>query len=92
MPEEPAEGAEGVIKISLRFPDGNRVTRRFLKSDPLKVLFDVAAATQMVHPDNLDLDSQFPRFTLRSKGLENKMETVDLHNSMLMVRVNSGGS
>ena len=30
---EPAQGAEGAIRIQFRLPDGKRLTRRFLKSE-----------------------------------------------------------
>ena len=33
MAPEPAQGAEGAIRIQFRLPDGKRLTRRFLKSE-----------------------------------------------------------
>jgi ataxin-3 len=35
---EPVQGAEGAIRIQFRLPDGKRLTRRFLKSESVKVL------------------------------------------------------
>ncbi|KAG7387819.1 UBX domain-containing protein 7, partial [Phytophthora boehmeriae] len=36
---EPEVGAPGVTRIQIRVPDGSRLTRRFLKSDPLAMVW-----------------------------------------------------
>lgn len=41
LPDEPPEGAPGQTRVALRLPDGSRVQRRFLKSHPVSVLFDL---------------------------------------------------
>ncbi|KAJ0402154.1 hypothetical protein ATCC90586_007940 [Pythium insidiosum] len=35
LPEEPADGSPDVTRVQIRTPDGSRLTRRFLKSDPI---------------------------------------------------------
>ncbi|XP_045572335.1 UBX domain-containing protein 8 isoform X1 [Salmo salar] len=40
LPEEPAEDAEGVVRVALRCPSGRTIHRRFLKSDSSSVLLD----------------------------------------------------
>lgn len=35
LPDEPAEGSDNCVNISLRMPDGSRISRRFLKSNNL---------------------------------------------------------
>jgi len=39
LPPEPEVGTVGAVRIQFRLPDGKRVTRRFLKSDSVKILF-----------------------------------------------------
>jgi ataxin-3 len=39
VPPEPEVGTNGAVRIQFRFPDGKRITRRFLKSDSVKILF-----------------------------------------------------
>lgn len=36
LPVEPAMGAEGVCRIAIRCPDGRRLQRRFLRTDPIQ--------------------------------------------------------
>ena len=36
---EPPAGTEGAVRIQFRMPNGNRVVRRFLKSDSVKILY-----------------------------------------------------
>mmetsp|Transcript_40523 Transcript_40523/g.101997 ORF Transcript_40523/g.101997 Transcript_40523/m.101997 type:complete len:391 (-) Transcript_40523:64-1236(-) len=42
-PEPPADVVAGVSRIAVRLPDGERVTRRFLDSTPLRVLYEFAS-------------------------------------------------
>ncbi|KAJ0399213.1 hypothetical protein P43SY_001879 [Pythium insidiosum] len=35
LPDEPADGSSDVTRVQIRTPDGSRLTRRFLKSDPI---------------------------------------------------------
>jgi ataxin-3 len=39
LTEEPAGGTEGAVRIQFRLPGGGRAVRRFLKSDPVKLLY-----------------------------------------------------
>ena len=38
LPEEPDTKTPGACRVGIRFPDGSRGHRRFLKTDPIKVL------------------------------------------------------
>lgn len=42
MTEEPAEGAKGAVKIQFRLPNGKRVIRRFLETDPVDAVYTFA--------------------------------------------------
>ena len=59
---EPAQGAEGAIRIQFRLPDGKRLTRRFLKSESVKVL--AAFVQEQCPPDGngiaLEMRAGFP--------------------------------
>jgi len=37
LPEEPKGGMELLCRIGIRFPDGRRLQRNFLRTDPVKV-------------------------------------------------------
>jgi hypothetical protein len=57
---EPAQGAEGAVRIQFRLPDGKRLTRRFLKSESVKVL--AAFVQEECPPDGkaLEMRAGFP--------------------------------
>ena len=40
VPEEPAEGADNVVNLQLRMPDGSKLQRRFLRSNNLGHVFN----------------------------------------------------
>jgi hypothetical protein len=42
IPDEPAQGAPGSTRLQLRRPDGSRLTRRFLKSEPVASVYGFA--------------------------------------------------
>ena len=44
LPNEPEAGAEGVVDVAVKLPDGRRVRRRFLKSNPLQAVFNFWSA------------------------------------------------
>merc|ERR1712151_1328543 len=64
MPEEPAENVEH-LKVSFRMPDGKRLMRRFLPTDPVNRMLAVASATTGVAIGKIDISSQFPKRSLR---------------------------
>ena len=64
---EPAEGAAGTLRVSLRLPDGRRATRRFTSASPVALLFQWADSTPGVlhSAPSYGLAAQFPRRVLR---------------------------
>ncbi|XP_029502888.1 UBX domain-containing protein 8 isoform X1 [Oncorhynchus nerka] len=60
LPEEPAEDAEGVVRVALRCPSGRTIHRRFLKSDSSSVLLDWLLKTGY-HPALYTLCTTYPR-------------------------------
>jgi len=57
---EPAQGTEGAVRIQFRLPGGKRLTRRFLKSDSVKVL--AAFVQEQCPPEGkqLEMRAGFP--------------------------------
>ena len=47
LPDEPEEGDQDAVKLVMRMPSGERVERRFLKSDPIKTLYDFVDSLQL---------------------------------------------
>ncbi|XP_065864758.1 plant UBX domain-containing protein 8-like [Euphorbia lathyris] len=87
VPQEPAMGDENAVTLLVRLPDGNRCSRRFLKSDKLKSLFDFIDAGRVVEPQTYKLVRPYPRCTfstsdgslsLNEVGLTNKQEALFL--------------
>lgn len=60
LPEEPADDAEGVVRIALRCPSGRTVHRRFLKSHSSLILLDWLLKTGY-HPTIYTLCTTYPR-------------------------------
>merc|ERR1712060_449944 len=85
MPEEPAETVEH-IKVSFRFPDGKRVTKRFVPTDAVEQMFAVASATVERPARLLDLSTQFPKRSIRDVegGLQATMKDAQVANNMVM--------
>ena len=91
LSEEPEGPAEDVVNVMIRLPDGSRLSRKFLKQSPVRLLFhfvDYAiltdkAALEMT-PGGYKLSTQFPRKTitdsetntLEDAGLVNKQEAL----------------
>ncbi|KAJ8401881.1 hypothetical protein AAFF_G00374620 [Aldrovandia affinis] len=81
LPEEPADDAEGVVKVALRCPSGRTVQRKFLKSHNSLVLLDWLLKTGY-HPALYTVCTSYPRrpldtgrdLTLEDVGI--KMDTV----------------
>lgn len=85
VPLEPAQGAEGAVRIQFRLPDGKRLTRRFLKSESVKVL---AAFVQEQCPADgkvLEMRAGFPPKEISSL-YEDSIENARLSGESLQCR------
>ncbi|KAK4306942.1 hypothetical protein Pmani_021265 [Petrolisthes manimaculis] len=60
IPQEPEEGAEGVIHISVKLPQGTRLERRFLDTDSLDALYYYIFCHPDA-PDRFQVTTNFPR-------------------------------
>lgn len=77
MPEEPAEGAEGILTVAFRLPSGSRLSRRFHKADSVAVLAayttqQMSASGELAARQRVMLSTQFPR-----KVLEDADQQID---------------
>jgi hypothetical protein len=90
MPAEPAESAE-CLKVSFRLPSGQRVVRRFLRVDTVEQMFMVASALAERPPSAVDLNTQFPKRSLRDVegGMQALIKDVEVANSQILVSVRS---
>merc|ERR1712136_406619 len=90
MPEEPAADVEN-LKVSLRLPSGKRITRRFLPSDAVDVMFDVASALCEEPVSKIELATQFPKRSLRDieGGLQVQLKDAQVANNAILVSVRS---
>lgn len=90
MPDEPPEGG-GVAKVSMRLPDGKRITRRFMPTDKVEVMFAVASALAQEPVALIDLATQFPKRSLREidGGLESTVGEAQVAGNMVLVNVRS---
>eukprot|EP00927_Polykrikos_kofoidii_P024615 TRINITY_DN22353_c0_g1_i1.p1 TRINITY_DN22353_c0_g1~~TRINITY_DN22353_c0_g1_i1.p1 ORF type:complete len:442 (-),score=101.76 TRINITY_DN22353_c0_g1_i1:96-1421(-) len=88
MPEEPAETTDH-LKVSLRLPTGQRITRRFLQEDTVETMFAVASALAEQPVSLIDLSTQFPKRSLRDieGGLGTKLRDAQVAGSMIVVTV-----
>jgi len=91
MPEEPAEGSQGVLKVSFRLPDGKRIMRRFDAGDTLAEMFAVVSATVEQPVSKIDLATQFPNRALRDVegGFGAKLQDLQVSGSMVLATVRS---
>mmetsp|Transcript_40746 Transcript_40746/g.110182 ORF Transcript_40746/g.110182 Transcript_40746/m.110182 type:complete len:451 (-) Transcript_40746:166-1518(-) len=88
MPEEPAEGA-GCLKVSFKLAAGQRITRRFLPTDTLEQMFNVVSALSEQPPSRVDLNTQFPKRSLRDLGMQVLMKDAEVAGSMVLVNIRS---
>jgi len=88
LPEEPADSVEH-LKVSLRLPSGQRITRRFVPTDSVEQMFVVAAALSEQPTRLVDLSTQFPKRSLRDieGGLSTPMKDAQVAGSMILVTV-----
>ncbi|XP_050238889.1 plant UBX domain-containing protein 9 [Mercurialis annua] len=87
LPKEPTINDENAVTLLVRMPDGDRCSRRFLKSDKLKFLFDYMEVVRAVKPGTYRMVRPFPRrsfseadssLSLEELGLSNKQEALYL--------------
>mmetsp|Transcript_59076 Transcript_59076/g.133611 ORF Transcript_59076/g.133611 Transcript_59076/m.133611 type:complete len:371 (-) Transcript_59076:63-1175(-) len=84
VPAEPEKGP-GVATVSFKLPSGERLSRNFQLEDPVSLLFDVVGNHLSVSPAAVELDSQFPRRSLRTV-IDSTVKDADLGGSMVMCR------
>eukprot|EP00898_Chlorokybus_atmophyticus_P001336 jgi/Chlat1/2202/Chrsp17S02760 len=58
---EPDASALGAVRLLVRMPDGSRLERRFLRDEPLQLLFDFIDVAGSVKPGTYQLVTRFPR-------------------------------
>jgi len=90
MPEEPSAEVDH-IKVSMRLPSGQRVTKRFLREDPLERMFEVASALSDRALDLIDISATFPTRNLRELegGLQVLLKDADVAGAAVNITVRS---
>ncbi|UPR00899.1 UBX domain-containing protein [Chloropicon primus] len=88
---EPTEPAEDIVSVMIRLPDGSRLSRKFLKQSPAKLLFHFVDYTILTEKEDIGMEpgayklsTQFPRKvvvatetnTLEDVGLTNRQEAL----------------
>ncbi|KAL3619329.1 hypothetical protein CASFOL_036899 [Castilleja foliolosa] len=85
LPQEPTPDDQNAVTLLVRMPDGNRLGRRFLKSDKLQCLFDFIDVGRVVKPGSYRLVRPYPRrafsdgessSSLQELGLSSKHEAL----------------
>ena len=66
VPPEPSQSEIGVVRIVIKLPEGQRLERRFLKTDSLKCLYYYVFC-HPDSPDDFDITTNFPRKVLNCK-------------------------
>ena len=74
------------MDVAVKLPDGRRVRRRFLKSNPLQAVFNFLVSAEHLEAGSFCLVSQFPRRSFennaegrprsRLRGLNQKQEAL----------------
>lgn len=91
VPEEPAEGTEGVLTVAFRLPSGSRLSRRFSKADSVAVLAayveqQMRASGELAGTRGVVLSTQFPKKALQE--LDQSLEAAGIEDrSILTVAV-----
>lgn len=91
IPEEPAEGSEGVLTVAFRLPSGSRLSRRFSASDSVGVTAAYAAQQMAANGElpkgkRVVLSTQFPKKVLEDG--EQQLEAAGVEDrSILTVTV-----
>ena len=68
IPSEPDTSETNVLRIVIKLPEGQRLERKFLKTDSLKYLFYYVFC-HPESPDDFDITTNFPRKVLNCKPL-----------------------
>ena len=66
IPDEPDKTASDAIRIVIKLPEGQRLERRFLKTDSMKYLYYYVFC-HPESPDEFDITTNFPRKVLNCK-------------------------
>ncbi|ETI31732.1 hypothetical protein, variant 1 [Phytophthora nicotianae CJ01A1] len=83
---EPDAGAPGVTRVQIRVPDGSRLTRRFLKSDPLAMVWTfVKDQVSEARTRAFELRTSFPPSAVAYNDTLS-IEEGKLENASLMVK------
>ncbi|KAF1775968.1 Ubiquitin-related domain [Phytophthora cactorum] len=83
---EPEAGAPGVTRVQIRVPDGSRLTRRFLKTDPLAMVWTfVKAQVPEARARAFELRTAFPPSAVAYNDTLS-IEEGKLENASLMVK------
>ncbi|XP_021904440.1 plant UBX domain-containing protein 9 isoform X4 [Carica papaya] len=87
LPQEPKVENDDAVALLVRMPNGNRLGRRFLKSDRLEHLFDFLDVSRVVKPGTYRVVTPYPRrafsiddsaLSLNELGLASKQEVLFL--------------
>ena len=66
IPEEPDKSASDAIRIVIKLPEGQRLERKFLKTESMKYLYYYVFC-HPESPDDFDITTNFPRKVLKCK-------------------------
>ena len=85
LPAEPAAG-EGVSTVLVRMPDGPRISRRFDKAAPLRLVrrWVEASSPAEMRMVAFELVSTYPRFVATEQNAEQTLEQAGLHPQATM--------
>lgn len=86
IPPEPGKSETGVIRIVIKLPEGQRLERRFLKTDSLKYLYYYVFC-HPESPDDFDITTNFPRRVLNCKP-RNLMKDLELSDASTIDQIN----
>lgn len=87
LPPEPAVGTAGTCQLRFRLPDGRVLSRRFMESDRLAVLFLFIGA-EGFHESNHRLIRQIPRADISALKRSKTLKEVGLKQDNLVVEAN----
>lgn len=84
--EEPPTNSTDSVKVSIKLATGKSIIRRYLKHEPVSVLFAVAQdAVPEASFRRFDLATTFPTRSLQSL-MQETLESCSLHNSVIAMR------
>merc|ERR1711994_8883 len=66
IPDEPDKSASDAIRIVIKLPEGQRLERKFLKTESMKYLYYYVFC-HPESPDDFDITTNFPRKVLKCK-------------------------